>query len=168
MYDYILLHKNKKAKALSLGFFIASLILFALGGYRGFAYRWILQALSFSFLAAAILVFGRFLARVYAYRVDKGDDGEYEFCVDEVSREGRVCVCRLLLADLLAVEPFDKKGIDKGQKLYTYTVDIDPGETLLLTFRDRGDEEHPILLRVSPDEKGKEILSSFERANKGE
>ncbi len=163
MYEYIPNPKTKKAKVIGTVLFLSSLALFAASGIPVFAYRGVLQFVSIALLTASILLIGRFAMKAFVYRIDQAD-GVWELTVDELSRTSRVTVCRLELAKLQKVEVW-KKGTKapKGTRVYNYCVDIAPENTCLLVFSDGAyaPYDKKICIRLQPDDKMTEILSSF-------
>ncbi len=163
MYEYIPNPKTKKAKILGTALFFVSLGLFLASGIRGLAYRGILQFVAIAMMTAAILIIGRFLTRSYVYRVEKAEDG-YDLIVDELTRSTRTTVCRLELAKLLRAEPWTKDTKPpRGTRIYSYCVDIAPDGSYILCFADGAyaPYEKEITLRIQPDERLVEILTSF-------
>lgn len=169
MYEYIPNPPKKKAKVVGTTLFAISLVIFFVSGIAGMAYPALLQTLAVVMMTAAILIVGKYLTRAYRYRVNK-TGGEYEFIVDEISKTSMVTVCRLDLAKLCRVEEWTK-GFKppKGAKIYDYCVDMAPSDSYLLTFLDGAFSMNgeKIYVRLCPDERLTEILTSFEAQNKG-
>ncbi len=167
MKQYIPAAKNNRAKKTATAIFAASVVLFALSGWKGLPYRFTVQLVSFALMTAAIMVCVRYLFRSYCYRVEACDDG-YEFVVLELSKSGAQTVCRLSMAALLSVERLTKelaaeKKAQRGLKIYNYCVDIAPADPLLLTFADStySPSDTPICLKIQSDADFESVLSGF-------
>ena len=160
MYEYIPNPKKKKAKVLGTVLFFLSLVLFAMSGFKAFAYTGVLQTVSIAMMSAAILIMGRYLLKSYLYRIEENGD----FVVEEISRTMCYAVCRLELSKLTDLRPWSKEAKPKKVKLYNYCVDLAPADSYRLTFLDG---EETIYIRFSPDEKMLSLLQAALAENGG-
>jgi hypothetical protein len=157
MYEYIPEGKRSGMKRLCFGLFASAILLFFASGFEGILYPAVMQTVSVMIIAVTLMLMGRYLLRHYLYRV--ADDGEgMDLRVDELSRRGRVTVCRLALSGLVAADPWGEEiQPPRGVKIYNYCVEIKPADSWLLEFEDG---EGRIYIRLSPDERLKEIFRS--------
>lgn len=165
MYEYIPEGSRSGMKRLCLWLFVAAILLFFASGFEGMLYPSVMQMVSVAIITVTIMLMGRYLLRHYLYRV--ADDGEgMDFRVDELSRRGRVTVCRLALAQLVSAKEWnDETKPPRGVKIYNYCVDIKPRDSWLLEFED-GDDR--IFIRLSPDDKLKQCFTEAVKARGGE
>lgn len=150
MYEYIPEGKRSGMKRLCFGLFAGAILLFFASGFEGIFFPALMQTVSVLVITLTIMLMGRYLLRHYLYRV--ADDGEgVDLRVDELSRRGRVTVCRLSLSQLVSAREWsDEIRPPRGVKIYNYCVDIKPTDSWLLEFEDGGQS---IYIRLSPDEK---------------
>lgn len=150
-YEYMPKANNGKMKGICTGLFAGAVVLFGASGLKDvFPMPWLMQFVSICMLTVAIMLMGRYLLRYYLYRVEQTRDG-VDFTVDEITRRGRVTVCRLSLGALISISRWDEEHKPpKGKKIYNYCVDARPAESWLLTFAD-GDDM--LYIRFSPDDK---------------
>ena len=163
MYEYMPKGDRGKLKGICMAMFAGGVVLFFSSGIEGILYPAIMQTAAVLIITATIMIMGRYLLRHYLYRVT--DDGEgLDFVVDEISRNGRYTVCRLGLVQLVSAGAYsDDKKPAKGTKVYNYCVEIKPRDSWLLEFLDGEDR---IFIRISPDERLKEILADAAFGNK--
>jgi hypothetical protein len=156
MYEYMPNGSRGKLKGLCMGMFAGAIALFFASGIEGILYPAVMQLISVMIITVTIMLMGRYLLRHYLYRV--ADDGEgLDFLVDEISRRGRYTVCRLAMSQLVsAVEWSDETKPAKDVKIYNYCVDVKPVGSWVLDFVDG--EDH-IFIRLSPDDRLKEIFA---------
>ena len=149
MYEYIPEGSRSGMKRLCLWLFVAAILLFFASGFEGMLYPSVMQMVSVAIITVTIMLMGRYLLRHYLYRV--ADDGEgMDFRVDELSRRGRVTVCRLALAQLVSAKEWnDETKPPRGTKLYNYCGEIKPCDSWILEFEDGEDR---IYIRLSPDD----------------
>ena len=155
MHEYIPEGKRNGMKRLCFGLFAGAILLFFASGFEGIAYPAVMQSVSVLIIALTIMLMGRYLLRHYLYRV--ADDGEgLDLRVDELSRRGRVTVCRLSLSQLLSAKEWsDSTKPPRGVKIYNYCVEIRPQNSWILEFEDGEDR---IYIRLSPDETLKNLF----------
>jgi len=156
MYEYMPNGSRGKLKGLCMGMFAGAIALFFASGIEGIRYPGVMQMISVLIITVTIMLMGRYLLRHYLYRV--ADDGEgLDFLVDEISRRGRYTVCRLAMSQLVsAAEWSDETKPAKGVKIYNYCVAVRPVGSWVLDFADG--EDH-IFIRLSPDDRLKEIFT---------
>ena len=165
MYEYIPEGKRSGMKRVCFWLFACAILLFFASGFEGVLYPAIMQTVSVLIVAVTIMLMGRYLLRHYLYRI--ADDGEGpDFRVDELSRRGRVTVCRLALSQLVSAKEWsDETKPPRGVKIYNYCVEIKPRESWILEFED-GDDR--IFIRLSPDDKLKQYFAEAVKARGGE
>lgn len=162
-YEYMPKANNKGLKAICTGLFFGAVVLFGASGMMGDVIKmpWLMQFISICMLTVSILLMGRYLLRYYLYRVEEVDGG-VDFTVDEITRRGRVTVCRLGLSDLVSIKEWnDENKPPRGKKIYNYCVDARPAASWVAEFADGEDR---IYIRFSPDGK---MLTILENAQTG-
>ena len=162
MYQYMPKGDRGKLKGICMAMFAGGVVLFFASGIKGILYPAIMQTAAVLIITATIMIMGRYLLRHYLYRI--ADDGEgLDFLVDEISRNGRYTICRLSISQLVSARPYgDDVKPQKGTKVYNYCVEIKPRDSWLLEFLDGEDR---IFVRISPDDKLKEIVSDAARGH---
>ena len=159
MYTYRPKRRNKTALLLTavLTLIFASGLICA--GFAG-SFRYLLEFLSVSSGAGALLIAGRYLLKDYVYLI-RENDLEYDFIVVERQGKRRKTVCRIGVSEIKGIvreTPQNRKALSarrKGMKQLNYCVDLGRCDSVYLFLTEDGTET---AIRFSPDETLESIL----------
>lgn len=156
-YEYMPKPDNKRVKGICTALFVGSVVLFFASGFEAMQLPWLMQFIAICMLTVSISLMGRYLLRYYLYRIERNGE-RYDFTVDEITKRGRVTVCRLGLSQLYDVKPWNGDTKPKGSaKVYNYCAEARPKESWLLIFEDGGVD---VYIRIAPDETMKNLLQN--------
>ncbi len=159
MYEYIPQKSNRTARRLILLFFAGAAALFLLTVlFPTVPFRWVFQLIALGILTAAIFLVTRYVTKLFIYRIETASEGEHDLTVTEAAANGKraVTVCRIGLSHIQScriVETAEADALLKQLKkehirLYDYTVDLRPAQSIFL-LTDEGGET--LALRLSYD-----------------
>ena len=162
MYEYSPKRTNTAARRLILLFFLgaAALILITMM-VPNVPFRWVFQLIAIGLLTAAIFLVTRYVTKLFLYRIENGD-----LTVTEADARGkrRITVCRVGVANIQSLERLDEPHAANAAladlkkqkiKLFDYTADLRPADSILLVVREGGED---LAIRLSFDETLFELL----------
>ncbi|MBE6546138.1 MAG: hypothetical protein E7668_01695 [Ruminococcaceae bacterium] len=171
MYEFIPQKTNQTARKLILLFFAGAAALFALTLLvPAIPFRWVFQLFALALLTAAIFLVTRYVTKLYIYRTEPTAGGAVDLTVTEAAANGKraVTVCRIGLSQIRhrrlvsSQTEFDAalKELKKERiRLYDYTVDLHPTESILLLAEEGGET---LALRLAYDQTLFELLTPTE------
>lgn len=156
MYEYSPKRTNTAAQRLILLFFLgaAALILITML-VPTVPFRWVFQLIAIGLLTAAIFLVTRYVTKLFLYRIENGD-----LTVTEADARGKrqITVCRVSVANIQSLERLDEPNVADAAlsdlkkqkiKLFDYTADLRPADSILLVVREGGED---LAIRLSFDE----------------
>ena len=166
MYELIPKRTNKKANEMILLFFIgAAAMMLVTMLFPTVPFRWAFQLISLCLLTAGVFLVTRYVTKLFFYRIEEGD-----LIVTETDTRGkkRLVVCRVGVSSVVRCERLTDANQVKaalaslrkqGVKVFDYTVDLRPAESILLVVNEGGDD---LAVRLSFDDTLFSILTPKE------
>lgn len=156
MYQVIPKRTNSQASRLILLFFAGAAALMLITMLvPSIPFRWVFQLIALGLLTAAIFLVTRYITKLFFYRIENGD-----LTVIETDGKGKkqITVCRVGVGNVIRCEHLTRPeqtdaalaDLKKRKiKLFDYTVDLRPAESLLVLVVEGGEE---LAIRLSFDE----------------
>ncbi len=170
MYQYTPKRTGAKANRLILLFFAGAAALMLITMLvPTVPFRWVFQLISLCLLTAAIFLVTRYITKLFFYQIEDGD-----LTVMETDTRGkkRITVCRVGISSVIRCEHLTESAkisaaladLKKQKiKLFDYTADLLPAESILLVVNEGGEDlairlsfDETLLTLLTPDENKKD------------
>ena len=147
VYEYAPAYEKKKEKLLSGGCLGLAAALYLGAQIPSAPLPWLFQMLATALLSVVILLTSVILLRRYVYRIQRREDGELDFIIEEYTGRRKATVCRVSVASVLSVDVWNssrKKGEAKGEGLFFSYAGVLFDQTKYLVRV----QERDVLLRI--------------------
>ena len=167
MYEYAPKLLKKKEKLLTYGFLGLGVLLFSVSFIPGLPFPWVFELLAVFSFVPMVYIFSLCLSRRYVYTVlAKSEGGVPDFVITEYYGRRQTVVCRISLASIKWIRPWDSDARRKDRKTrgmlqyFSYTGTLFGDAQYAVCAEECGIS---LLLRICADEELLNALGGLEK-----